>query len=102
VPDWLDQNWPCSTSSRNPLALLRLPDGSTAAPRLQPFQTRRITKCVRSPSTTVSTMSVWHTRADRRRDADPGGLAVYDYRSAWITTCPWKTDSQPVEPLCPT
>jgi hypothetical protein len=30
------------------------------------------------------------------------GLAVYNADNAWITTCPWRPDVKPVEPLCPT
>jgi len=30
------------------------------------------------------------------------GLAVYNADNAWITTCPWRDEAKPVEPLCPT
>jgi Homeodomain-like domain len=30
------------------------------------------------------------------------GLAVYAAGDAWITTCPWRSDAKPDEPLCPT
>jgi hypothetical protein len=30
------------------------------------------------------------------------GLAVYNVDNAWITTCPWREEVKPVEPLCPT
>lgn len=31
----------------------------------------------------------------------PDGLAVYTTENAWITTCPWRPETKPVEPLCP-
>jgi len=30
------------------------------------------------------------------------GLAVYNTDNAWLTTCPWREEAKPVEPLCPT
>jgi hypothetical protein len=30
------------------------------------------------------------------------GLAVYNAENAWITTCPWRSEAHPVEPLNPT
>ena len=83
----------------------RFPPRSQTPPSDQPgtlFHTRRVTK---------TGQVAFHNRLYYARVSLYGqtvkviplteGLAVYNADNAWITTCPWRPDVKPVEPLCP-
>jgi len=104
VPDGSTKTWPCKHLFPQPTRPASPTRPAPPQPRdFSPFQTRRITKCGQVAfHNRLYYVGVAHKGQTVGVTPTPEGLAVYTTDAAWITTCPWKADSQPVEPLCPT
>ena len=106
LPDGSVKTLPKKENLPTPLGLAapsRLETPPHQKPRLDTFQTRRVTR--------IGQISFHHRLyyagiAHRGQSVFvapiPQGLVIYNMDGAWITTCPWRNLDQPDKPVCPT
>lgn len=104
LPDDSTKTWPCKHLFPQPARPAALTQPAPPQPRdFTAFQTRRVTKRGQLAfHNRLYYVGVAHKGQTVGVTPTADGLAVFTTDAAWITTCPWKADQQPVEPLCPT
>ena len=87
-----------------PPSISSRPDAPPApSPPSTVFLTRRVTQTGQIKfHHQLYYVGIAHKREQVSVASSAQGLAVYNADHAWITTCPWKSDPRPDEPLCPT